>query len=157
MLQMPYRSRTVISEAKVQNSTLEVEMLHGDFWFNIFRDLLWMSECILTSCPPLLLQWFMWQHHSRHHLHLPGSAQPHLHPSGWRVPAGPAAFPRSQGNAGHVVFDLYLLWWLGSHCYRCLTWKTMQLSEGIVSVCGSGPLQASGCPQIYSLCLCGIS
>lgn len=59
------------------------------------------SHSFISSA--LLLQWFVWQHHSRHHLHLPGSAQPHLHPSGGRVPAGPAPFPHSQGNTGQVV------------------------------------------------------
>lgn len=31
MLQVSYRSGTVIGEAMVQNSTLEVQMLRGDF------------------------------------------------------------------------------------------------------------------------------
>lgn len=60
---------------------------------------------------PLLLQWFVWQHHSRHYLHLPGSAQPHLHPSGGRVPAQPAPLPHSQGNDGHAVGHCFIFSW----------------------------------------------
>lgn len=97
------------------------------------RPLSWKKKSSSSShsfiSPALLLQWFVWQHHSRHHLHLPGSAQPHLHPSGGRVPAGPAPFPHSQGNSGHVVY------WPGHVHFSSVRYLFLDLAMFVVSQC----------------------